>query len=263
MAAPFFSTPFQPYVYQSHQGAVIPFQILGGEAQMVQIMLKPQEKIIAKPGSMCFMSGSIEMENVLIPENEVGVWQWFFGKAVTSVIFRNPGPSDGFVGIATPSLARILPIDLAKFGGEILCLPDAFLCSINDVKVSNALDHRARNVMPNIEGFLRQKLTGQGLAFILAGGSVAQKVLEVGEVLAVDVSCIVALNTTVNVQIKYNGPVRRAVFGGSDIPKHERESKVLCADCDFLFPGICCDCIFINLDRCLNLFFFFFLFFLY
>ncbi|KAG6780659.1 hypothetical protein POTOM_013526 [Populus tomentosa] len=217
MAAPFFSTPFQPYVYQSHQGAVIPFQILGGEAQMVQIMLKPQEKIIAKPGSMCFMSGSIEMENILIPENEVGVWQWLFGKAVTSVIFRNPGPSDGFVGIATPSLARILPIDLAKFGGEILCLPDAFLCSINDVKVSNALDHRARNVMPNIEGFLRQKLTGQGLAFILAGGSVAQKVLEVGEVLAVDVSCIAALSTTVNVQIKYNGPVRRAVFGCADL----------------------------------------------
>jgi len=59
---------------------------------------------------MCFMSGSIEMENVLIPENEVGAWQWFFGKAVTSVIFRNPGPSDGFVGIATPSLARILPV---------------------------------------------------------------------------------------------------------------------------------------------------------
>lgn len=59
---------------------------------------------------MCFMSGSIEMENVLIPENEVGVWQWFFGKAVTSVIFRNPGTSDGFVGIATPSLARILPV---------------------------------------------------------------------------------------------------------------------------------------------------------
>ncbi|KAH8521313.1 hypothetical protein H0E87_002382 [Populus deltoides] len=215
MAAPFFSTPFQPYVYQNHQDAVIPFQIFGGEAQVVQIMLKPQEKVIAKPGSMCFMSGSIEMENVFIHENEVGVWQWFFGKAVTSVVFHNPGPSDGFVGIAAPSLARILPIDLAKFGGEILCQPDAFLCSVSDVKVSNTVDQRARNVMPSIEGFLRQKLTGQGLAFILAGGSVAQKVLEVGEVLAVDVSCIAALNTTVNVQIKYNGPVRRAVFGVS------------------------------------------------
>lgn len=217
MAAPFFSTPFQPYVYQSPQDAVIPFQILGGEAQVVQIMLKPQEKVIARPGSMCFMSGSMEMENIYIPENEVGMWQWLFGKTITSVVLRNPGPCDGFVGIAAPSLARILPIDLAMFGGELLCQPDAFLCSINDVKVNNTLDQRVRNVIGGIEGFLRQKLTGQGLAFILAGGSVVQKNLEVGEVLTVDVSCIVAVTSSVNVQIKYNGPMRRAVFGGDNL----------------------------------------------
>ncbi|KAH7549638.1 hypothetical protein JRO89_XS13G0059300 [Xanthoceras sorbifolium] len=260
MAAPFFSTPFQPYVYQenqlllwksrpclvhselligaaflvvivfeefgiwtihsshmSPQDAVIPFQILGGEAQVVQIMLKPQEKVIARPGSMCFMSGSIEMENVYIPENEAGMWQWLFGKSVTSVVFHNPGPTDGFIGLAAPSLARILPIDLAMFGGELLCQPDAFLCSVNDVKVNNTVDQRARNVIAGVEGFLRQKLTGQGLAFILAGGSVVQKNLEVGEVLSVDVSCIVALTSSVNVQIKYNGPMRRAVFGGDNL----------------------------------------------
>uniref|UniRef100_A0A2N9EP10 Uncharacterized protein n=1 Tax=Fagus sylvatica TaxID=28930 RepID=A0A2N9EP10_FAGSY len=153
---------------------------------------------------MCFMSGSIEMENVYVPENEVGMWQWLFGKSLSSIILRNSGTSDGFVGIAAPSLARILP-------------PDAFLCSVNDVKVSNTVDQRARNVIAGAEGFLRQKLSGQGLAFILAGGSVAQKNLEVGEVLAVDVSCIVALTTTVNVQIKYNGPMRRAVFGGDNL----------------------------------------------
>ncbi|XP_015581777.1 uncharacterized protein LOC8267729 isoform X1 [Ricinus communis] len=217
MAAPFFSTPFQPYVYQSQQDAVIPFQILGGEAQVVQIMLKPQEKVVAKPGSMCFMSGSIEMENTFLPENEVGMWQWLFGKTVTSIVLRNSGPSDGFIGIAAPSLARILPIDLAMFGGEILCQPDAFLCSVNDVKVSSTVDYRARNVMASAEGFLRQKLSGQGLAFVVGGGSVIQKNLEVGEVLSVDVSCIVAVNTTVNVQVKYNGPMRRAVFGGDNL----------------------------------------------
>ncbi|XP_030947193.1 uncharacterized protein LOC115971416 [Quercus lobata] len=217
MAAPFFSTPFQPYVYQSPQDAVIPFQILGGEAQVVQIMLKPQEKVVAKPGSMCFMSGFIEMENVFVPENEVGMWQWLFGKSLSSIILRNPGPTDGFVGIAAPSLARILPIDLAMFNGEILCQPDAFLCSVNDVKVSNTVDQRVRNVIAGAEGFLRQKLSGQGLAFILAGGSVVQKNLEVGELLVVDVSCIVALTTAVNVQVKYNGPMRRAVFGGDNL----------------------------------------------
>ncbi|KAA3475836.1 DNA topoisomerase 4 subunit B [Gossypium australe] len=202
MAAPFLSTPFQPYVYQSQQDAVIPFQILGGEAQIVQIMLKPQEKVIAKPGSMCFMSGSVEMENTYVPEHEVGMWQWLFGKSITSIALRNPDSNDGFVGIAAPSLARILP-------------PDAFLCSINDVKVKNTVDRRPRNVVNGVEGFLRQKLSGQGLAFIIAGGSVVQKNLEVGEVLAVDMSCIVALTASINVQIKYNG--RRAVFGSESL----------------------------------------------
>lgn len=196
---------------------MIPFQILGGEAQVVQIMLKPQEKVIAKPGCMCYTSGSIEMENVFAPENEAGMWQWLFGKSVTSIVLRNPGPSDGFVGIAAPSLARVLPIDLAMLGGEILCQPDAFLCSVNDVKVSNTIDPRARNVVLGAEGFLRQKLSGQGLAFIVAGGSVVQKNLEVGETLNIDMSCIAALTPTVDVQVKFNGPMRRVVFGGDNL----------------------------------------------
>lgn len=217
MAAPFFSTPFQPYVYQSPQDAITPFQILGGEAQVVQIMLKPQENVIARPGSICFMSGSVEMENVYGPENEVGVWQWLFGKSVNSVVLCNRGTADGFIGIAAPSLSRILPIDLAMFGGELLCQPDTFLCSVNDVKVSNTMDQRARNVAIGPEGFLRQKLSGQGLAFILGCGSVVQKNLEVGEVLVVDVTCVIAVTTTISVQIKNNGPIRKAVFGGDNL----------------------------------------------
>ncbi|XP_021757814.1 uncharacterized protein LOC110722821 [Chenopodium quinoa] len=218
MAAPFFNTPFQPYVYQSPQDAVTPFQILGGEAQIVQIMLKPQEKVIARPGSMCYTSGSVQMDNVYITEQEVGMWQWIFGKTVTSIVLHNSGSSDGFVGIAAPSLARILPIDLAVFGGELRCQPDAFLCSVNDVKVTNVTtDPRARNAVVGAEVFLRQKLSGQGLAFIIGSGSVVQKNLEVGEVLAVDASCIAAVTTTVNVEVKYNGPMRRGVFGADNL----------------------------------------------
>ncbi|XP_075508758.1 uncharacterized protein LOC142545451 isoform X2 [Primulina tabacum] len=180
-------------------------------------MLKPQEKVIAKPGSMCYMSSSIQMENVYMPENEAFVWQWLFGKSVTSIVLHNTGSTDGFVGIAAPTLSRILPIDLALFGGEMLCQPDAFLCSINDVKVNNTVDPRARNVITSAEGFLRQKISGRGLAFIAGGGSVVQKNLEVGEVLAVDVSSIVAVSGSVNVQIKYNGPMRRVIFGGDNL----------------------------------------------
>ncbi|KAJ4912504.1 Tryptophan RNA-binding attenuator protein-like [Raphanus sativus] len=221
MAAPFFSTPFQPYVYQSQEDTVTPFQILGGEAQVVQIMLKPQEKVIAKPGSMCYMSGSIEMENTYTPEQEVGVVQWVLGKSVSSVLLRNTGQNDGFVGIAAPSLARILPVDLAMFGGDILCQPDSFLCSVHDVKVVNSVyqRHRARNIAAvGAEVFLRQRLSGQGLAFITAGGSVVQKNLEVGEVLTIDVSCIAALTPSIDFRINYPAPpVRRVVFGGDNV----------------------------------------------
>ncbi|RID60389.1 hypothetical protein BRARA_F03548 [Brassica rapa] len=222
---------------QSQQDTITPFQILGGEAQVVQplivpkqIMLKSEEKVLVLPCSMCYMSGSVEMENTYTPEQEVGVLQWILGKSVSSVVLRNTAPNDGFVGIAAPYLARILPIDLAMFGGEILCQPDAFLCSINDVKVVNSVDQTARNiVVAGSEGFLGQRLSGQGLAFILASQVaqtditisnmlVVQKVLEVGEVLNIDVSCIAALTPSIDVQIKYNNaPLRRAVFGGDNV----------------------------------------------
>ncbi|CAN6464885.1 unnamed protein product [Victoria cruziana] len=216
MAAPFLSSPFQPFVYQSPQEAVTAFQILGGEAQIVQIMLKSHEKVVAKPGSMCYMSGSIQMENVYLPENEGSIWQWLFGKSVTSVILNNTGPGDGFIGIAAPSLARILPIDLAKFGGEILCQPDAFLCSVNDVTVTNTVDQRARHNMGGAESILRQKLAGQGLAFVIGGGTVVQKNLEAGEVLVVDAYCIVAMTSSIDLNVKQAGPTRRMVFGGEN-----------------------------------------------
>ncbi|XP_064956952.1 uncharacterized protein LOC135580774 isoform X4 [Musa acuminata AAA Group] len=211
MAAPFFSTPFQPYVYQSSQAAVTAFQILGGESQIVQIMLKAQEKLIAMPGTVYYISGSIQMDNNYIPENEAGFWQWIFGKRVTSVVISNSGPEDGFVGIAAPSPARILPIDLANFGGEILCQPDAFLCSVNDVRVSSRVDQRPRN----LELILKHKLEGQGLAFLLGCGSV-QKILAPGEVFIVDAACIIAMTSSINFQLKYSSPMRRVVFGGDN-----------------------------------------------
>ncbi|XP_074590213.1 uncharacterized protein LOC141846122 [Curcuma longa] len=216
MAAPFFATPFQPYVYQSQESAVTAFQILGGESQIVQIMLRSQEKLIAKPGTICYMSGSIQMENNYIPENEAGLWHWFFGKSVTSIVLSNPGPEDGFVGIAAPSPARILPIDLSNFGGELLCQPDAFLCSANDVRLSSNVDQRPRNIEVGAEVILKQKLVGQGLVFLVGCGSVVQKILAPGEAFIVDVSSIIAMSSAITFQLKPSVAMRRAVFGGDN-----------------------------------------------
>ncbi|GFZ01147.1 tryptophan RNA-binding attenuator protein-like protein [Actinidia rufa] len=124
----------------SHSGPVLK----PGSAQLSGSCLEAR-------GTMCYMSGSIQMENIYIPENEAGLWQWLFGKNVTSIVLHNNCSSDGFIGIAAPHLARILPIDLAMFGGELLCQPDAFLCSINDVKVTNTIDQRARNDVAGAE----------------------------------------------------------------------------------------------------------------
>eukprot|EP00250_Pteridium_aquilinum_P013384 c21310_g1_i1 orf=519-1367(-) len=214
MAAPALSTPFQPYVYQSPQAACVPFQILGGEAQIVQIMLKFQEKILAKPGSMCYMSGMIQMENILPPENAgVNVWQLVFGRSPSTTVYTNVGTQDGYIGIAAPSLSRILPIDLAMFGGEIICQPDAYLCSINDVTVVPTIMRRVRTGIFSGEGFLMHKLTGQGLAFIAVGGSIIQKNLAQGEVIVVDAGCVIAMTTSIDMQIRHLGGVRRTVFG--------------------------------------------------
>ncbi|EHA8586426.1 hypothetical protein COCNU_scaffold000355G000030 [Cocos nucifera] len=180
----------------SPQTMVTAFQILGGESQILQIMLKSQEKVTTKPGTMCYMSGSIQMDNNYLPENEGGFWQWLFGKSVTSIVLFNSGSEDGFVGIAAPSPARILPIDLANFGGEILCQPDAFLCSVSDVTVSSTVDQRARNIEVGAEAILKQKLIGQGLAFLVGGGS--------------------AMTNTINFQLKHSNPMRRVVFGGDN-----------------------------------------------
>ncbi|KAH7844522.1 hypothetical protein Vadar_028953 [Vaccinium darrowii] len=116
-------------------------------------------------GTMCYVPGTIQMENINPQENEACMRQWLFGKSVTSIVPLNTGSSDGFVGIAAP-LARVLPVDFAMFGGELLCQPDAFLCSINDVKVSHTVDHRARNAIAGPE-----KISRQGLAFLIAGES--------------------------------------------------------------------------------------------
>ncbi|RLN18599.1 uncharacterized protein C2845_PM02G05190 [Panicum miliaceum] len=216
MAAPFFSTPFQPYVYQGQQGSVTAFQISGGDVQVLQVMLKSQEKLTAKPGTMCYMSGNMQMDNNYLPENDGGVWQWIFGRSVSSTVFFNPGSDDGYVGIAAPFPGRILPVDLANFGGELLCQADAFLCSVNDVSVTSTVEPRPRNIEIGAEMILKQKLRGQGMAFLVGGGSVMQKILAPREVITVDAACIVAMTTTINFQLKSPNQLRRAVFGGKE-----------------------------------------------
>ncbi|KAG6529878.1 hypothetical protein ZIOFF_012093 [Zingiber officinale] len=245
MAAPFFATPFQPYVYQVRLSSsvsrpsgfyyVLNFvrdSVMGLAADpkvhtlVTLVFLVVYDYNVEIPrkayckacnsGTICYMSGSIQMENNYIPENEAGLWHWFFGKNVTSIVLSNPSQEDGFVGIAAPSPARILPIDLSNFDGELLCQTDAFLCSVNDVRLSSNVDQRPHNIEVGAEVILKQKLVGQGLVFLVGCGSVVQKILAPGEAFIVDVSSIIAMSTTITFQLKPSITMRRVVFGGDN-----------------------------------------------
>ncbi|KAH7287822.1 hypothetical protein KP509_32G076500 [Ceratopteris richardii] len=156
----------------------------------------------------------IQMENILPPENAgINFWQIVFGRSPRTTVYTNVGTQDGYIGIAAPSLSRILPIDLATFGGEIICQRDAYLCSVNDVTVVPTIMRRARMGIFGGEGFLMHKLTGHGLAFIAVGGSIVQKNLVQGEVIIVEAGCVIAMTTSVDMQIRQLGGIRRTVFG--------------------------------------------------
>eukprot|EP00850_Spirogloea_muscicola_P008931 SM000049S16702 [mRNA] locus=s49:109683:112792:- [translate_table: standard] len=251
MAAPTINTPFQPYVYQSPQAVITPFQILGGEAQIVQILLLPGQTVQAEPGAMCYMSGSINVATIIGPGGFVASFRrWVSGESFFTNTFVNRGPLDGYIGFATPTLAKILPLDLQMYGGEIICQRDAYLCSINEVMVTSEVTKRVRVgifggevrlKIPSLP-FLRPwilyaKVGWQGFglhnswrinvlckAFCLHPQSltawqqtVVQKNLGQGEVVVVDAGCVVAMTKTVDFDIKYVGSIKRAVFGGEGL----------------------------------------------
>eukprot|EP00271_Cylindrocystis_brebissonii_P006281 TRINITY_DN18993_c0_g1_i1.p1 TRINITY_DN18993_c0_g1~~TRINITY_DN18993_c0_g1_i1.p1 ORF type:complete len:287 (+),score=48.34 TRINITY_DN18993_c0_g1_i1:130-990(+) len=210
MASPT-NTPFQPYVYQSPQAQVTPFQILGGESQIIQFFLKPGGRVQAEPGALCYMSGNMATDTTL---GGGGFFRWLSGESFFTNMFLNRGPADGYVGIATQSIAKVLPIDLALYGGEVICQRDAYLCSINDVRVSVKLMKRIRVGFFGTNGFFLQRLAGTGLAFITAGGSIVQKNLAPGETVVVNASSVLAMTTTVDFDVKYVGSIMRVLFGG-------------------------------------------------
>ncbi|CAI5481147.1 unnamed protein product [Closterium sp. Yama58-4] len=201
MAVPTLNTPFQPYVYQSPQAVLTPFQILGGEAQIVQIILKPGERVRAEPGAMCYMSGNMSAETAM---EEGSVWRWLSGESFFTNTFLNQGPGEGYIGLATPTMAKILP-------------RDAYLCSLNDVTVTAEMTRRPRVGLFAMDGLFYQKLKGRGLAFISGGGSIVQKNLAAGEVVVVDAGSVLALTRSVDFDVRYVGSIKKALFGGEGI----------------------------------------------
>ncbi|MBV6442063.1 MAG: TIGR00266 family protein [Haliscomenobacteraceae bacterium CHB4] len=206
----------------------IDYKIYGEEMQCVEIELDPQETVIAESGSFMFMDDSIEMATVF--GDGSGRAEGFFGKLMTAGKRLLTGESlfmTTYTNVAAgqkqratfaaPYAGKIVPLDLQQLGGKIICQKDAFLCAAKGVQVGIEFQRKLGTGLFGGEGFIMQKLEGDGMAFVHAGGYILERELQVGETLRVDTGCIVAFTQRVDYDIQFVKGIRNMVFGGEGL----------------------------------------------
>ncbi len=207
---------------------VVDYEIKGAEMQFVEIELDPGEAAVGEAGSMFFMDTGITMDTVF-GDGRQNVGAGLFGKllgagkrlvtgeSLFTTVYTNGTQGKQRVAFAAPYPGKILPMDLSKLGGLLLCQKDAFLCAARGVALGIALQQKLGVGFFGGEGFIMQKLEGDGLAFVHAGGTVVRRDLLAGQSLLVDTGCVVAYTGTVNFEIQYVGKIKTALFGGEGL----------------------------------------------
>ncbi|WP_430422463.1 TIGR00266 family protein [Methylibium petroleiphilum] len=206
---------------------VIDYEIKGAEMQFVEVELDPGEAAIGEAGSMMFMDAGIGMDTVF---GDASAQQGgFFGKllgagkrlvtgeSLFTTVYTNNVGSKQRVAFAAPYPGKILPMDLRTLGGTLICQKDAFLCAARGVSLGIAFQRKLSVGFFGGEGFIMQKLDGDGLAFVHAGGTVLKRELQPGKTLLVDTGCVVAYTQSVDFEIQYVGKVKTALFGGEGL----------------------------------------------
>ncbi|MBI9016380.1 MAG: TIGR00266 family protein [Phycisphaerae bacterium] len=196
---------------------VIDYKIFGDDMQVVEIELDPGEGCRAEAGAMMYMDGGIEMQTTTGGGLFKGFKRMFTGEGFFITTFANGGHDKQRVAFAGPYPGRIVALDLTELGGEFICQKDAFLCSANGIEISVAFTKKLGAGFFGGEGFILQRLTGDGLAFIHAGGTILERELAAGEILKVDTGCLAALAPTVDYDIKFVGGFKNALFGGEGL----------------------------------------------
>ena len=195
--------------------------------QYVEIELDPQEAVVAEAGSFMMMDTGIKMDTIFGDgSNQTsGVLGKIFsagkrvltGESLFMTAFLNVESGKKKVSFASPYPGKIVAIDLTKYGGKFICQKDAFLCAAKGVSVGIEFSKRLGRGLFGGEGFIMQKLEGDGMAFVHAGGTLARKELAAGEVLKVDTGCIVGFTQQVDYDIEFVGGIKNTVFGGEGL----------------------------------------------
>ena len=179
----------------------IDYKIHGEELQCVEIELDPQEAVISEPGSFMMMTDGIQMETLFGDGTETGGLlgklfsagkRLLTGENLFMTVYTNTSQQKRQVTFAAPYSGKIIPLDLSDLGGKVICQKDSFLCAAKGVSVGIEFQRKLGTGLFGGEGFIMQKLEGDGMAFVHSGGYVVEKVLQPGEILKIDTGCIVA-----------------------------------------------------------------------
>jgi uncharacterized protein (TIGR00266 family) len=205
----------------------IDYRIYGEEMQYVEIELDPNEGVIAEAGSFMMMDDGIKMETIFGDGSEqnkgflgsiLGAGKRILtGESLFMTAFYNTLSGKRNVSFASPYPGKIIPIDLLEYHGKFVCQKDAFLCAAKGVSVGIEFSKKLGRGLFGGEGFIMQKLEGDGMAFVHAGGTTARKVLQAGEVLRVDTGCIIGFTQDIDYDIEFIGGIKNTIFGGEGL----------------------------------------------
>ncbi len=205
---------------------VIDYRIVGDDMQLVEITLDPGETVIAEAGSMMYMDGDISFESKMGDGSNPGGGfmgmlmgagkRVLTGESLFMTHFTNTGRSRQRLAFAAPYPGKIIPLDLRALGGEMICQKDAFLCSAFGTEIGVAFARKLGVGFFGGEGFVLQRLRGDGLAFVHAGGTLVKHELQ-GETLRLDTGCLVAMTPGIDYDIERAGNLKSMIFGGEGL----------------------------------------------
>lgn len=205
----------------------IDYHIYGEEMQYVEIELDPQEAVVAEAGTFMMMENGLKMDTIFGDgsNQDKGVLGKLFsagkrlltGESLFMTVFLNVDNGKRKISFASPYPGKIIPVDLTNYNGKFICQKDAFLCAAKGVSVGIEFSRKLGRGLFGGEGFIMQKLEGDGMAFVHAGGTLARKELATGQILKVDTGCIVGFTQGINYDIEFVGGIKNTVFGGEGL----------------------------------------------
>jgi uncharacterized protein (TIGR00266 family) len=205
----------------------IDYHIHGDDMQFVEVGLDPQEAVVAEAGGMMYMDEQIAMQTIFGDgsSQNTGLMgallgagkRLLTGESLFMTVFQNQGAGKRKVAFGAPYPGKIIPVHLTSLGGELIVQKESFLCAAKGVSIGIAFQKRLGAGLFGGEGFIMQRLTGDGWAFIHAGGTLLERTLGPGEMLRVDTGCIVGFQPTVDYDIQFVGGIKTALFGGEGL----------------------------------------------